>query len=159
MLEAGRAAPRNRGCGAGRAPEWTLRPNSLPAVRISHTAFSGPPRVWLLKLCSPVGSGLLAGRRAQSTAARGPGPRRPRRPSRRREWGGGLEGGMATGKQICRMGQKGLLPGPGEVNLVSGIREFTSEGQRWPTTLPEPTALTMSAEDMLPGKCLLLLGN
>lgn len=40
---------------------------------------------------------------------------------------------MATGKQICRMGQKGLLPGPGEVNLVSGTREFTSDGQRWPT--------------------------
>lgn len=60
---------------------------------------------------------------------------------------------MATGKQNCRMGQKGLPPGPGEVNLVSGTRGFTSEGQRWPTTLPAPTALTMSAEDTLPGKC------
>lgn len=59
---------------------------------------------------------------------------------------------MATGKQICRMGQKGLPPGPGEVNLVSGTRGFTSEGQRWPTTLPAPTVLTMSAEDTLPGE-------
>lgn len=66
---------------------------------------------------------------------------------------------MATGKQNCRMGQKGLPPGPGEVNLVSGTRGFTSEGQRWPTTLPAPTALTMSAEDTLPGKCLLLWGT
>lgn len=96
--EAGRAAPRNSGCGqaagardakpAATAEQPSGRPTFAPPCVLRGSAAGRRPNP-----CSRVASARLAGHKVRSTAVRGPRPRRRRRHRHRscqREWAGGL---------------------------------------------------------------------
>ena len=114
--EAERAAPRNSGCGqaagarnaepAATAEQPSSRPASACLCVLRGSAAGRRPNP-----CSRAASARPAGRKVQSTAARGPRPRRRRRRrrrrSRQREWAGGLGTVTGQGRGGGRGGREG----------------------------------------------------
>lgn len=123
--EAERAAPRNSGCGQAAGarnaePAATAEQPSSRSASACPSVLRGSAAGRRPNPCSRAASARPAGRKVQSTAARGPRPRRRRRRrrrSRQREWAGGL--GTVTGQGRGGGGKEGGRGAP----TLAGCRE------------------------------------